>query len=160
MSDRAEIIELLARYVRALEERDGKAVADLYTPDGEFRFYSRAGWGKFTERADGPVAVGREEIEAVVAVAGIRPIGRGFHYLTTDHIVDIHGDAGTISSHLILVESNTEISPATEWSLGAAILNGALAITMCGRYDSDVRKINGRWLFTVNRVKHNLTAKN
>jgi hypothetical protein len=38
MGDRNEIFEVLARYARALEERDGKAVAALFASDGESHY--------------------------------------------------------------------------------------------------------------------------
>ena len=157
MSDRIEIVELLGRYIRALEDRDGKAIADLFTPDGEFSLYSRAGAGDFTQRSLG--VVGRDKIRTVFE-SGSRAPGRGFHYLTSDHIVGVDGDKATLTAQFIAVESNAEIQSGAEWTLGSTMLRGTLAITMMGRYESDLRKIDGRWLFTIHRVKHNLTFKN
>jgi hypothetical protein len=57
------------------------------------------------------------------------------------------------------VESNAEIPSDVGWSLGASMLRGTVAVTMMGRYESDLRKVDGRWLFTVHRVKHNLALK-
>jgi hypothetical protein len=154
MSDRTEIIELLGRYIRALEDRDGKAIAELFAPDGEFRLYSRPGTGDFTQR--GPGVVGRDNIRALFE-SGSRPPGRGFHYLTSDHIVNVDGDKATITAQFVAVESNAEIQSDVGWTLGSSLLRGTLALTMMGRYESDLRKIGGRWLFTIQRVKHNLT---
>ena len=154
MNDRAEIIELLGRYVQALEDRDGKAIAETFVPDGEFRLYGRPGTGDFTQR--GPEVVGRDKIRALFE-SGLRPPGRGFHYLTSDHIVDVNGDKATITAQFVAVESNAEIQSNAGWSLGSTMLQGTLALTMMGRYESDLRKIDGRWLFTIHRVKHNLT---
>jgi hypothetical protein len=44
MRGRDEILEVLARYARALEERDGKAVAPLFAPDGEFSLFGSSPW--------------------------------------------------------------------------------------------------------------------
>jgi len=156
MSDRIEIIELLSRYTRALEDRDGKAIADLFAPDGEFRLYSRPGAGDFTQRSAG--VVGRENIRALFE-SGSRPRGRGFHYLTSDHIVDVDGDKAAITAQFVAVESNAEIPSDAEWTLGSTMLRGTLALTMMGRYESNLRKIDGHWSFLIHRVKHSLTFK-
>ena len=156
MSDRTEIIELLGRYVRALEERDGKAIAELFVPDGEFQLYGRAGSGDFAQR--GSAVVGRENIRALFE-SSARPPGRGYHYLTSDHIVEVDGDEATLSAQFVAVESNAEIPSEIGWTLGSAMLRGTLALSMMGRYESDLRRVDGRWRLTVQRVKHNLVFK-
>ena len=157
MSARAEIIELLGRYIRSLEDRDGKAIAALFVPDGEFRLYSRPGSGDFAPSSFG--AAGRDNIRALFE-SGSRQPGHGLHYLTSDHIVDVDGDKATITAQFVCVESNAEIQSNFEWALGATMLRGTLALTMMGRYESELRRIDGRWLFTIHRVKHNLILKN
>ena len=84
MGDRNEILEVLARYARALEERDGKAVAALFAPDGEFSLFGRYGRDDYVDA--GVHVVGRDNIRAMIETGSLPP-GRGMHYLTTDHIV-------------------------------------------------------------------------
>lgn len=156
MSDRTEIIELLGRYIRALEERDGKAIAELFVPDGEFRLYGRPGSGEFSQR--GSAVVGRENIRALFA-SGSRPPRRGFHYLTSDHVVDFDGDRARLSAQFVAVESSADVPADVGWTLGSAMLRGTLAVSMMGRYESDLQRIDGRWLFAIQRVKHNLEWK-
>ena len=56
MDDRDEILEVLARYARALEERDGKAVAALFAADGEFTLFGRYGSEQIVHRLHPNVA--------------------------------------------------------------------------------------------------------
>jgi len=47
------IPEVLARYVQALEERDGDALAALFAPDGEFQVFSRYGREEYVDAGCG-----------------------------------------------------------------------------------------------------------
>jgi hypothetical protein len=152
MNDRHEIVELLARYVRALEKRDGEAVAALFTPDGEFELFGRSGRDDY---AAGVKVVGRENICAMVNGGSVAP-GRGMHYLTTDRIVEINGDEASLDAQFVAVESNADLPTNSTWTTAQGIVHGTLALTMIGRYDSRLARIDGRWAFTVHRVKHNL----
>ena len=40
---------------------------------------------------------------------GSLPPGRGMHYLTTDHLVEINGDEATMDAQFVAVESNTGV---------------------------------------------------
>ena len=153
MGDRNEILEVLARYVRALEERDGTAVAALFAPDGEFTLFGRRGRDDYVDA--GVHVVGRDNIRAMID-AGSMPPGRGMHYLTTDHIVAISGDVADMSAQFVAVESDADVPSESPWSTAAGMLRGTLALTMIGRYDSRLRRIGERWVFTTHSVKHSL----
>jgi hypothetical protein len=153
MSDRDKIIEVLARYARALEDRNAEAIAALFAPDGTFELFSRHGRDEYV--AQGTKVVGRDNIRAMIE-SGSMPPGRGMHYLTGDHIVDIIRDEASLQAQFVAVESNTDIQSQSKWTVGASMLQGAFALTMVGRYESRLCRIEGRWLFTVHRVKHSL----
>ena len=153
MGDRDEILEVLARYARALEERDGTAVAALFAPGGEFTLLGRYGRDGYVNA--GVHVVGRDNIRAMIET-GSMPPGRGMHYLTSDHIVEISGDEASMNAQFVAVESNADLHSESRWSAAAGIVQGTLALTMIGRYDSRLRRIDGRWLFTTHRVKHSL----
>jgi hypothetical protein len=78
LQDRAEIVELTARYCRAFFEHDAAAYAATCAPDGRY-MNSNQGW----------VAFGRDEIAA--GVGGIDADG-GYQHVTTDHIIEFDGD--------------------------------------------------------------------
>jgi hypothetical protein len=153
MTDRSEIVEALAHYVRALEERDGQAIAALFAADGEFEVFSRDGVNGYV--ATGVRVVGRDNIRAMIENGSLPP-GRGMHYLTTDHLVEINGDEATMDAQFVAVESNTGVRSDHDWTTGAKMLHGSLALSMVGRYDSRLQRVEGRWVFKVHRVKHNL----
>ena len=152
MSERDEVVEVLARYARALEDRDADAVAELFVPDGTFQLFSRDGRGAYVP---GPVVAGRERIRAMVG-GGSLSSRRGMHYLTSDHIVEITGDEASLRAQFIAVESNGDIPSGDKWTAGASVLKGSYALTMVGRYESQLRKTGGRWQFAAHQVKHNL----
>jgi uncharacterized protein (TIGR02246 family) len=152
MTDRHEVTEVLARYVRALEARDAKAVAALFAPDGVFEIASRYGREDYTTRA---TVVGRDKIQALME-SGVLPPGRGTHYLTTDHIVEIDGNEARMDAQFLTIESDADSTSEQSWTLGAAMLQGTLALTMVGHYSSVLRRIDGHWMLTSHRVKHNL----
>jgi hypothetical protein len=153
MGDRNEILEVLARCARALEERDGKAVAALFASDGEFSLFGRYGRDDYVDA--GVHVVGRDNIRAMIEIDSMPP-GRGMHYLTTDHIVKVSGDEASMNAQFVAVESNADLHSESRWSAAAGIVQGTLALTMIGRYDSRLRRVDGRWVFTTHRVKHSL----
>lgn len=154
MSNRHEIIEVLARYVRALEERDAEAVAALFAPDGEFELFGRYGLDDYV--AGGVHVIGRDNIRAMIENAPAPPPGHGMHYLTTDHIVEISGNEATMDAQFVAVESNVGLRSESSRTTTASIVRGTLALTMIGHYDSRLRRVEGRWVFTAHRVKHSL----
>jgi hypothetical protein len=152
MSDRDEITEALSRYARALEDRNGEAVAALFAPNGTFQLFGRNGRDEYVAQTK---VAGRDNIRAMIE-RGSLPPGHYMHYMTGDHIVDITGDEASLQAQFVAVESSTGIQSESKWTVGASMLQGSFALTMIGRYESRLRRIEGRWLFTVHRVKHNL----
>jgi hypothetical protein len=156
MSDRVEIVEVLARYVRAMERRDGDALAELFTPDGAFALFGRNSDGEYVP--SGADVIGRDRIRAMVE-GGALPPHRGMQYLTTDHIVEIEGATASLEAQFTAVETDADIPAEVGWSTGARLLQGSLAVTMLGRYESELTKIDGCWLLAKHHVKHRLTLK-
>ena len=153
MNDRVEIIEALARYARALERRDGETLATLFTEGGQVEPFSRYGQEPYEPQGSG--VSGREQIRNMFANAALPP-GSGMHYLTTDHIVDIDGDEARLQAQFVVVVSAGNARPDTGWPPGADMMQGTLSVFMIGHYDSQLRKSEGRWLFTRHHVKHSL----
>ena len=152
MKDREDIIEVLARYALALEERDGDALAAVFAPDGEFQVFSRFGREDYV--AHDVNVVGHAALRTLFK--GSLPPGRGMHYLTTDHIVSITGDEARMHARFVVMESTANPRPEDDWPSGATLMQGKLALLMIGFYDSRLRKIDGRWLFTRQQVKHSM----
>jgi hypothetical protein len=59
MSDEREIQQVMARYVRAADRRDGAAMSELFLPEGKVEiFYNNAGKPEFLGELVGPQAIG------------------------------------------------------------------------------------------------------
>ena len=153
MDDRVEIIEVLARYARALESRDAEAFATLFDPDGKVEVFSRYGSEEY-EPQDVDMN-GRDQIRGMVANSAMPP-GRGMSYMTTDHIVEITGDVARLQAQFLVISSVANPRPDGGWPSGAELVQGALSLIMIGHYESLLRKSGGQWLFTCHRVKHSL----
>ena len=117
MSDKDEIRELLARYCFALDADRFEEMAALFTPDGVWE----TAFGTGTGRA-GIVA------QASSIATGPRP--RRVH-LTTNIVIDLHGDAATARSNWALIENS---------AAGPVIGSG-------GGYADRLVKVDGRWFF-------------
>jgi ketosteroid isomerase-like protein len=153
VDDRVAIIEALARYARALENRDGETLATLFAPDAKVEVFSRYGSEEY-ESQDVDMS-GRDQIRGMVANSTMPP-GRGMSYMTTDHIVEITGDVARLQAQFLVISSVANPRPENGWPSGAELMQGALSPIMIGHYESLLRKSGGRWLFTRHRVKHSL----
>ena len=153
MNDRVEIIETLGRYARAAESRDGETLATLFTEDAEVEVSSRYGQEPYEPPHIG--IRGRDQIRDMFT-KGAMPLGRGMHYLTTDHIVEIDGDEATLHAQFLIVASAANARPDGGWPAGSDLMQGTLSPMMIGHYQSRLRKREGRWRFTSHKVKHSL----
>jgi hypothetical protein len=105
LQDRAEIVELTARYCRAFFEHDAEAYAGTCTHDGRY-LNSNQGW----------VAFGREEIAA--GVGGIDADG-GYQHVTTDHIIEFDGDDRAIARYnMFIYRLESPAGPNQIWGSG------------------------------------------
>ena len=153
MNDRFEIIEALSRYTEALEERDGDALAALFTPNGQLRLFSRYGREEYV--AAGTSVIGRDALRAMVEKAALAP-GGGMHYVTSDHIVDLMGDEARLRARFLVMRSAANRPPDSGWPRGAELMQGKLWLFMIGYYDSHLSRVAGQWLFTRHEIKHSL----
>jgi uncharacterized protein (TIGR02246 family) len=99
MSDEREIQQVLARYVRATDQRDGAAVSDLFMPDGKVEiFYNNAGAPELLGEL-----VGKEAIRAAMTTMMKPHPPRGAsHHTTHDPIIEMHGDSGTLDVQFVV----------------------------------------------------------
>jgi CheY-like chemotaxis protein len=99
MSDQHEVQQVLARYVRATDERDGATVASLFLPDGRVEIYCKGNEGpKLLGVLCGPEAVAR----AVGQTVKPSPTLCCSHHTTHDHIIDIDGDQAHIDAQFVV----------------------------------------------------------
>ena len=119
IEDRLEILDLPARYSRAVDDRDLAGLADLFCADARWE-HGAPGGGR---------AVGREAIVATFADI-LGTYGMTLH-IPHMHVVErIEGDTanGWVAAH-------AELTPADRYVLVAV------------RYEDDYRREDGRWRF-------------
>lgn len=116
--DRAQIHDLLARFVHCLDRRDFAGYAALFTEDGMLRL-------------PGSQHRGRAGLAEFVAA----DLGRYHrtHHMSTNHEVDITGDTAASRSSLHAVHMRSADDPTDWWSVG-------------GWYEHSYRRVAGVWL--------------
>ncbi|MFD3686502.1 nuclear transport factor 2 family protein [Nocardiopsis sp. NPDC058631] len=116
--DRADICDLLAEFVRCLDDRDFAGYAALFTEDGVLRM-------------PGAEHSGRAGLAEYVAA----DLGRYHrtHHLSANHRVEVSGDRATSRSSMHAVHLRSADDPGDWWSVG-------------GRYDNTYRRVGTTWL--------------
>ena len=132
--DRAEIADLMARYLFAMDYHDADAYAECFTEDGELEFAS--GTSK-----------GRDAIRAAVTSFSER-IGQFYH--TED-------GKPALLRHVVL-QSSIRVEGDKAWgrTLWVEMANDGPGDTMkmgtYGIYEDEFSKVSGRWLIAKRRV--------
>ena len=132
--DRAEIEDLMARYLFAIDYNDWDAYVGTFAPDGELEFAS--GTSK-----------GRPAIRAMVAKFA-EGIGRFYH---TE-------DGKPAKLRHVILESVVRVEGSHAWgrSLWMEMANHGPQDTMkmgtYGIYEDELKKVDGQWLFAKRRV--------
>ena len=128
MSDKDEIRELLARYCFALDDDRFEEMAALFTPNGVWETAFGTGTGR-----DGIVAQARS------IATGVRP--KRVH-LTTNIVIDLHGDSATARSNWALIQNS---------DAGPVIGSG-------GAYADRLVQVDGRWFFQHRTIERYIKA--
>ena len=98
MSAENEITEIVSRYTRAADRRDGAAMAALFETDAVSEIYLHGPAGVDDREPLGKLT-GAEQIEAAVtnAMAPHPPLGWS-HHTTYDHLLTVNGDEASIET--------------------------------------------------------------
>jgi len=132
--DRAEIEDLMSRYLFAMDYNDYDAYAETFTEDGELEF------------ARGP-SKGRAEIKKTVQ-SFKESIGKVYK--------DKDGNPATLRHVLLQAVIRVEGDRAWTRSLWVEMANdgpnGALKMGTFGVYEDELKRIKGHWLFSKRRV--------
>ncbi|MFF4622196.1 nuclear transport factor 2 family protein [Nonomuraea jabiensis] len=143
MSDEREVQEVLARYVRATDLRDGKAMRTLFADDAVVRSYSKTAPDSYERFAE---MVGAARVEyAVDHYMAPHPEGGSSHHVTADHTIEIDGDSAHMNAQFIVFEIRAAARPADGWPDGAFGAQGTIRPIESGYYDTDLSRIDGEW---------------
>jgi hypothetical protein len=153
MSEERAVQQVLARYVRGTDARDGAAVAAVFTEDGRVEIsYNNSG----KSEPLGEV-VGRDAIAAAVSQMMKPHPARGWsHHTTHDHIIDVNGEDATLDAQFVVFEVRAKERPARGWPEGAFGAQGTVQPIEAGYYRPVLRRVGGVWKIATMRIVHNL----
>ena len=152
MSEERAVQQVLARYVRGTDARDGAAVAAVFTEDGRVEiFYNNSGKSEPLG-----VLVGRDAIAAAMSQMMKPHSARGWsHHTTHDHIIDVNGDDATLDAQFVVFEVRGKEQPAAGWPEGASGAQGTVQPIEAGYYRPILRRVDGVWKITTMRITLN-----
>ena len=151
MSEERKIQEVLARYVRATDQRDGKAQGALFTDDAIVQISIKT--GPDTYQPFGEPLVGSAGVEhAVNNIMAPHPEGGSSHHTTMDHIIEVDGDRAHLNAQFIVYSVQAFARPAAGWPEGAVGAQGTVRPIESGYYDVDLRRVDGEWKIVEHRV--------
>jgi hypothetical protein len=148
MSDHRSIQELLARYVRAADARDGAGMRRLFVSDGRVEIY-----GGHRPPAHLATLEGADAIAHAVAtmLPPHAPHGWSHHY-TTDHLIEVDGDAATMDAQFLMVQSAGRERPAGGEPVGAQGPQGTVTPKEAGYYRTEFVRVDGAWRMQCHRI--------
>ena len=141
--DRAQIENLQARYLFALDFHDGQLYASTFTPDGILDY----GRGDVKGR-EAIIKViegmpGNAQSQAAAAKSGLRPAA-GRHQIT-NIVLKIDGNKAVGSSYWFHTGND---NPQRANTIGGF-----------GHYEDELVKVNGQWLFTKRKIYNEGSAE-
>lgn len=153
MSDEREIQEVLARYVRAADHRDGAAMSNIFLPEGRTEiFYNNAGTAELLGELVGSKAIGA----AVANLMKPHPPRGWSHHTTHDPIIEVKGDTATLDAQFVVFNVVGAEKPEGGWPKGAFGAQGTITPIESGYYRPILRKVDGRWMMAHLRIYHDL----
>jgi ketosteroid isomerase-like protein len=142
LSDKRDVQEVLARYARAADRRDGDAMASLFIDDGVVEiYYNNAGVPEKIAELKGAQAIG-------AATAGMmkpHPPRGWSHHTTHDHIINVDGDQAKIDAQFVVFNTVGDPRPESGWPAGAAGAQGTITPIESGYYRPWLRRVDGTW---------------
>ncbi|SNT63896.1 SnoaL-like domain-containing protein [Asanoa hainanensis] len=149
MSEERQVQQVLARYVRAVDWRDGAAMSALFVTDAKAEiFYNRAGEPEKVGELVGAEAIG-------AAIAGLmkpHPPRGWSHHTTHDHLIEVEGDDATIDAQFVVFNTVGDVRPADGWPEGVRGPQGTVTPIESGYYRPTMRRVDGRWMITHHRI--------
>ncbi|MBV2353970.1 nuclear transport factor 2 family protein [Streptomyces sp. J2-1] len=155
MTDREDIIEVLARYVRANDTRNGSTLGELFTKDVLIEIFQHDGRGGRSELA--PPTRGRDTL--VDIYDNLMPPhepDHWSHHVTSDHIVKVDGDRATLSAQFMMFRVRGVRKPDGGWPAGTFGAQGTITPEESGYYETDLVREDGVWRIAHHRVLHDI----
>jgi SnoaL-like domain len=155
MSDELAVQQVLARYVRAHDRRDGAAMGALFTPEARVTIF-------YNNNPDGePELIGELSGREAIAQATTHMMKphppRGWSHNATDGLlIDIDGDRASVDAQFMVFTILGDARPESGWPAGLTGAMGAIRPIESGYYTQSLVRVNGQWLIESLQVRHNL----
>ncbi|MEV5177329.1 nuclear transport factor 2 family protein [Streptomyces flaveolus] len=144
MSNERKVQEVLARYVRATDARDGRAQGALFTDDAVVQIRTKNGQGVYEPFGE-PLIGGAAVQHAVENFMEPHPAGGSSHHTTSDHIIEVDGDTAHLNAQFIVFRVRARLRPETGWPVDAFGAQGTVEPIESGYYDTHLRRVGGEW---------------
>jgi hypothetical protein len=148
MSEQREVQQVLARYVRAADQRDGAAMSSLFIDEARVEIYEGQQAPRQIGLIEGSGAIG-------AAVAGMmkpHPASGWSHHTSHDPIIDVEGDVATIDVQFIVYDTIGASRPPTGWPETAFGAQGCVVPIEAGYYRSRLIREERQWKIDVHRI--------
>ena len=149
VEDYIAIEQLLMRYAAAYNTGDADTYVSLFTPDATFELLRNVGEAPFAGPFTGRDAIRKQWFPDGPSADAGRKFGPMRH-VTTNYEINVDGTTATVRAFFIEVVSN-----------GANIPPGSKPPTIhaMGRYEDELVKLDGQWLFSKRRVITDLNTE-
>ena len=141
--DRAQIEDLQARYLFALDFRDADAYAATFTEDGILDYGVGEIKGRDAIREMVAGMRGNAEAQRAEDSSGLRPAA-GRH---------------NISNIVLEISGDTAVGTAYWFHMGNANPDRSAQLNSFGHYEDELVKVNGEWLFSKRKIYNEQVAE-
>ncbi|MGG3574044.1 nuclear transport factor 2 family protein [Bacillus gobiensis] len=145
MTEETAVNNLLSRYVRATDARDGESLALLFTEDALIETYDnynnqRVKVGEMTGAA--------ELVQLFKTLMPDHPEGGWSHHATMDRIVEIKENEATINAQFVMfsVQANNELVDKD------TPRGGSITPRESGYYQTKLKKFNDTWKIVHHKI--------
>jgi hypothetical protein len=146
--------QVLARYVRAADARDGQAMAKLFALNGRVEIGYNSG-GSIQPLGE---LSGRSEIANAVATMMRPHAPRAWsHHTTHDPIIEVDGDEARVDVQFVVFKTLGAEKPEGGWPSDELFaLQGTITPIESGYYRPTLRGVDGSWLIETLKILHDL----
>jgi hypothetical protein len=153
MIDEIAVQQVMARYVRATDRRDGTVLAELFEEVGAVEIFHRL------DGTETPLGMleGRPAIAMAVATM-MKPHGTTdwSHHTTFDPIVAIEEQEASLDVQFIVYAVEGAPTPAGGWGAEHQGAQGTIRPIEAGYYRAKLRKRDGQWRFERLAIHHDM----
>ncbi|QUQ62633.1 nuclear transport factor 2 family protein [Kutzneria sp. CA-103260] len=151
--DHRLVAEVFARYLRAADHRDPKAMAAVFWPDATVHvYYSGAGRDELLGEMSGAGAIG----DAVATGMVPHPELGWSHHTMVNPITAVDGDTAEYDAQFLVYSVRGLARPENGWPAGTVGAQGSITPIESGYVRAALRRQDGEWRIQRHVIKHDL----